>query len=396
MVAALGYFVDIFDLLLFGIVRQSSLIAIGVPLESTLRVGIFLHNMQVWGLVIGGIFWGVLGDKRGRLSVLFGSIALYSVANIANAFITTVEAYAFWRFIAGIGLAGELGAAVTLVSETLPREVRGFGTSIVAAVGVSGAVAANYIGKLFPWNYAYLIGGILGLLLLALRIGVAESPLFDAVKASEISRGDFFSLFLRPERFKRFLRCILIGVPLWFGVGILMFYAPEFGIALKYKDVVKSGDAIAWCYGGLVLGDVLSGFMSQILGTRKKVLGLFLFLSGVMATLLLTLTELTVDEFHTLCFFFGITLGYWAVFITTSSEQFGSNLRATVTTTVPNFVRWSVSPMSLIFLSLSQYPSIGTVQAASIVGLTVFLIGFIALYGLEETYHRDMNFYELD
>ncbi len=412
LVAALGYFVDIFDLLLFGILRQKSLLALGIPVEQTLTKGILLHNLQVWGLVLGGVVWGILGDKRGRLSVLFGSIALYSVANIANAYIahypwlTPFQWYAVFRFIAGFGLAGELGAAITLVGETLPKDVRGYGTGIVAGVGVSGAVVANWVGKHLEWNDAYLVGGILGLLLLCLRMGVAESGMFHQAQEQAVARGDFFSLFTSRERFLRALRCTLIAVPLWFSVGILMFYAPEFARALGYTGAVTAGDAIAWCYAGLVVGDLGSGFLSQWLASRKRVLFFCLVGTGMGILFNLFAKGLSPSAFYAFCFAFGIPLGYWAVFVTATSEQFGTNLRATVTTSVPNFVRWSVSPMSLAFLWLAKDEEVkflglhltgqnlGVLNAALIVGLVVTALAFWALSGLTETHGRDLDFME--
>jgi hypothetical protein len=401
LVAALGYFVDIFDLLLFGIVRKASLLSLGVPEADTLRIGILLHNTQVWGLLVGGILWGVLGDKRGRLSVLFGSIAMYSVANIANAFVdvmpglSAIQWYAVWRFLAGLGLAGELGAAITLVGEVLPKEVRGYGTAVVAGVGVSGAVVANAVGKLMTWKMAYLVGGVLGLALLCLRIGVRESGMFHDMSQGETKRGDFLSLFTSWPRFLRYLRCILIGIPLWFGVGILMFYAPEFGKALGVTGPVTAGDAIAWCYTGLVIGDLGSGFLSQWLGSRKKVVGLFLTLTllGVLAYLFIP--NLSPRAFYWICFANGIAFGYWAVFVTVASEQFGTNLRATVTTTAPNFVRGAVSPMSLTFLWLATGCGWGVVKAALAVGLATLVFAYWSLAYMDETHGKDLDFLEV-
>lgn len=392
LVAALGYFVDIFDLLLFGIVRQQSLISIGVPIEQTLSVGIFLQNMQVWGLVIGGVFWGILGDKRGRLSVLFGSIAVYSIANIANAFISTIPQYAFWRLVAGFGLAGELGAAITLVGESLPSDIRGYGTTIVASVGVSGAVFANLAGQYLSWNRAYLVGGILGLMLLFLRVSVGESILFKESQIKNVSKGDFFSLFKTRERFMRFARCVGVGIPLWYGVGILMFYSPEFAISLRYTGVIQAGNAIASCYSGLVLGDLLSGFLSQFIGSRKKILFSFISFSAVCSAVFLLTPGLNPSQFYLFAFIFGIALGYWAVFVTTASEHFGTNLRATVTTSVPNFVRWSVSPLSIVFLFLSHH--IGNLTSALLIGIIVFSIGLMSIYGMHETHSRSLEFIE--
>jgi MFS transporter, putative metabolite:H+ symporter len=398
LVAALGYFVDIFDLLLFGIVRVPSLRALGVTESQLLEIGGLIDNTQTIGLLLGGILWGVLGDKRGRLSVLFGSIALYSLSNIANAFVghmpglSPLAWYGIWRFLAGLGLAGELGAAITLVSEVLPKESRGFGTAIVAAVGVSGAVVANLVAKKFNWQGAYLVGGGLGLMLLITRISVAESGMFHKTTESTVSRGDFRMLFQSRERFLRYLRCIAIGIPLWFGVGILMKFSPEFARALNVQGSVAAGDAIAYCYAGLVLGDFGSGFLSQALHSRKKVVGLFLGLSLLCILIYLFTSGLTRNQFMMVCFLCGVAFGYWAVFVTIAAEQFGTNLRATVATTTPNFVRGSVTPMFLSFLWLKGH--VGVIRAALTVGLIVLALAFWSLAFMDETHGRDLDFVE--
>jgi MFS transporter, putative metabolite:H+ symporter len=392
LVAALGYFVDIFDLLLFGIVRVPSLQSLGVPKAELLSIGGLIDNTQTIGLLLGGILWGVLGDKRGRLSVLFGSIALYSVANLANAFVQTVPQYAVCRFFAGLGLAGELGAAITLVSEVVSKESRGYSTAIVAAIGVSGAVVANFVAKTLSWKGAYIVGGCLGLLLLVARISVAESGMFRQVAAKGTSRGDFGMLFRSWERFFRYLRCIAIGVPLWFGVGILMKYSPEFAEYLKVTGPIKAGDAIAWCYAGLVLGDFGSGFLSQWMASRKKVLAIFTSAAIVCVLVYLFSTGLSPRAFLTICFCCGLAFGYWAVFVTVAAEQFGTNLRATVTTTVPNFVRGSVTPMFLSFLWLKGHVTI--IHAALIIGAVVFTLALVSLAYMDETHGRDLDFLE--
>ena len=279
IVAALGYFVDIYDLLLFSIVRVPSLKYLGVPEGELLEKGVFLINMQMAGMLIGGILWGVLGDKKGRLSVLFGSIVLYSLANIANGFVTGVEQYAVLRFIAGIGLAGELGAGITLVSEILPKEIRGYGTALVASVGVLGAVLAYFVADLFDWQIAYFIGGGLGLLLLLLRVSVFESGIFKDLKEKPVTRGNFFSLFTSSRQFYKYLNCILIGLPIWFVIGILVTFSPEFGKALGVAAPIKAGKAIMFAYIGLSLGDFSSGFLSQSLGSRRRVVLLFILLT---------------------------------------------------------------------------------------------------------------------
>jgi MFS family permease len=394
IVSALGYFVDIYDLVLFSIVRVSSLRDLGVSEDQLLPVGVRLLNMQMTGMLVGGVVWGVLGDKLGRVSVLFGSIIMYSLANIANGFTTSVETYAWLRFIAGVGLAGELGAAVTLVSESLPKETRGIGTSVVAAVGVSGALLAAVIGRYFTWQTAYITGGVLGLLLLTLRVRMFESGMFHSVKETVgVRRGDFFMIFSNLERFGRYLDCIFIGVPLWFVVGILVTFSPEICKELGATGLVSAGDAIFWCYAGLVFGDIGSGVLSQVLRSRKKTLWIFQCFSLLMVVVFLLSKGKSPEFYYFLCFLMGCGVGYWAIFVTIAAEQFGTNLRATVATTVPNFVRGSVVVITTAFTYLKA--SIGTIDSALTVGLVCFVIGFFALRRIGESFSKDLNYLEL-
>lgn len=392
LVAALGYFVDMFDLLLFPIVRQPSLTALGVPPGLQIEVGARLLNWQMAGMLLGGIFWGVLGDKKGRLSTLFGSIALYSAANLANAFVQSVPAYAFWRFLAGLGLAGELGAAVTMVSEILPKELRGYGTAIVAAVGIFGAVTAKLVGDFFPWRVTYAVGGGLGVALLFLRVGLRESFMFTQAHEATVARGDFLSLFTDWNRLGRYVRCILIGLPTWYVVGILITFAPEFAPALRVGGPVSAGTAVAFCYTGITLGSLLSGFLSQLWHTRKKVVAWFILAALAGVAVYLSARGLTPRLFYLLTGFLGLATGYWAVFVTIAAEQFGTNLRATVATTVPNFVRGAVPLITGSFLLFR--PTLGLVGSAWAVGLICFALAFGALWGLPETHDRDLDFVE--
>jgi len=392
LVSALGYFVDIYDLILFGIVRISSLTDLGFKGEELIKNGIFLLNMQMGGMLLGGIIWGIYGDKKGRLSVLFGSIFLYSIANIANAFVTSIEAYALLRFLAGIGLAGELGAAVTLISEILPKELRGYGTAVVASIGVSGAIAAAVVGDLFDWKTAYIIGGILGLILLIMRIKMFESGLYKTIQGSNISKGNFFKLFTSKERFFRYTNCILIGLPIWFVVGVLITFSPEFGKVLGAEGTITAGKAIMFTYIGLIFGDFASGFLSQLIKSRKKIIMLFLGLTSLFILVYIFSNDFSLTYFYGLCIALGFAIGYWAVFVTIASEQFGTNLRATVTTTVPNFIRGSVIPITISFELLRS--SIGMIYAALVVGIISIIIAFISLYNLKETYGKDLNFIE--
>jgi MFS family permease len=393
LVASLGYFVDMYDLVLYGIVRIPSLKDLGITGDELVTKGIFLLNMQMAGMLVGGIIWGILGDKKGRLSVLFGSIALYSVANIANAFVTSVPAYAVARFFAGVGLAGELGAAITLVSEIMKKESRGYGTTIVASVGIMGSVTAGLVGDYFSWKWAYIFGGLLGLVLLALRAKMLESGMFTSLQSNTaVKKGDFLSLFTNRKRFLKYLRCILIGLPMWFVVGILIMLSPEFAVKLGVTGSIVAGKSIMYCYAGLVLGDLISGFSSQVFRSRKRIVLVFLFLASALIISYLNANGISQNLFYTLCFLMGISIGYWAVFVTIASEQFGTNLRATVTTTVPNFVRGGVVLITLSFESLKG--SFGLEGAAAIVGAVTVLLAVTSLFFMEETFDKDLDYLE--
>lgn len=394
LVAAMGYFVDIYDLLLFSIVRVPSLKSLGFSGQVLTDNGIFLLNIQMLGLLTGGIFWGILGDKKGRLYVLFGSIFLYSIANIANGFVHSVESYAVWRFIAGFGLAGELGAGITLVSEIMPKEKRGYATTIVASVGVSGAVVGFLVAELFEWRTSFFIGGGLGLSLLILRIGVVESGMFGEAKQKHDRRGDFLSLFTNWKRFLKYMRCIVIGIPLWFVVGILITLSPEFGNVLGVKGDVNAGAAVAYCYAGLVLGDIGSGLLSQYLKSRIKVVYVFLTLTILSVSAYFLMRNISLPAFYTICFILGFSAGYWVIFMTIATEQFGTNIRATVTTTVPNFVRGSVVPVSLLFQYLRGVFHGSLIYAGITVGVLVIGLAFWALSHMEETFSKDLNYLE--
>jgi putative MFS transporter len=391
LVASLGYFVDIYDLLLFLIIKNKSLTSLGVSPDKLTDTGFNLMNWQMAGLLIGGILWGILGDKKGRLSVLFGSILMYSIANIANGFVTSIPMYAFFRFIAGIGLAGELGAGITLVSESMSKEKRGYGTMLVAGIGLMGAVAAYLVGDFFEWRTAFFVGGGLGIILLLLRIGVFESGLFENMARKDVPKGNFLMLFTR-KRFFKYLNCILIAVPLWFVVGILVGAAPDFGKALHAKDVLDNGKGVMFTYIGISLGDFLAGALSQIFKNRRKIVFVFLTLTFLSIMFFLFNTGWTATNFYILCVFFGIFTGYWVVFVTISAEQFGTNLRATVTTSVPNMVRGSLILVSMLFQWLRG--NLGIINAAVCVAVITVGLAYIALYNLDETFGRDLNFVE--
>ncbi|MBN8877593.1 MAG: MFS transporter [Chitinophagaceae bacterium] len=392
LVAALGYFVDIYDLLLFSIVRVSSLKDLGLSGEELTNTGIFLLDVQMCGMLIGGIAWGIWGDRKGRLSVLFGSILMYSIANIANGLTHSVTGYAVWRFVAGLGLAGELGAGITLVAELMPKGKRGYATMLVASVGISGAVVAYFVSDLFPWRTSFLIGGGLGILLLLLRIGVAESGMFAQAKKSQ-HRGNFLALFRTRANAVKYLRCILIGFPLWYVVGILVTLSPEFGRLLGVRGEISGGLAIAWCYGGMALGDIVSGLLSQLLKSRIKVVYIFLVLAVVAVGGYLFGPGMSVQWFYPLCGLLGFSVGYWVIFMTISTEQFGTNIRATVTTTAPNFARGALVPSTILFHLFTRWTG-SMITGAAIVGAILFLLAFWALRKMRETFSEDLDYIE--
>ena len=393
IIAALGYFVDIYDLLLFGIVRLPSLTSFGLTESEISSVGTSILNWQMTGLLLGGILWGVLGDKKGRLSVLFGSILTYSVANIGCGFVQDVFMYKVLRFIAGVGLAGELGAGITLVSEILPKRLRGIGTSLVAGVGLLGAVVAYFTVEYFEWRAAYFIGGGMGISLLLLRIGVFESGVFENLKSKkQIKRGNFFSLFTNKNRLSRYLKCIGMGLPTWFVIGILATFGNEFGKALKIPEAINPGLSIMWCYVGLSVGDVASGFLSHALKSRKKAVFLLMLLTLFASGYYLFGGIKNSQSMYLTTLVLGLGIGYWAMFVTIGAEQFGTNLRATAATTIPNMVRGTVVLMTTMFAYLKNYFSI--LHAGALVGLICFVIGFFCILTLDETHDRDLDFLE--
>lgn len=393
IVAALGYFVDIYDLVLFSIVRKSSLTDLGLSGEDLENSGLWLLNIQMIGMLLGGIFWGILGDKKGRLSVLFGSILMYSLANILNAYVFNITQYGILRFVAGVGLAGELGAGITLVTETLRKEDRGWGTTIVATVGVSGAILAGILGLKFHWTTCYLIGGILGFSLLLLRIGVYESGMYKSSKEKGHKHGSLLLLFNSKDRILTYLKCIFIGLPIWYAIGILITLSPELGKELNIKGEIKPALSIMYCYAGVTLGDLGSGLLSQFLRSRKKVLQLFVSSTFLMILAYFMMRGVPVSTFYFVFLILGFAGGYWAVLITTAAEQFGTNIRATVTTSVPNFIRGALVPISLIY-TLFQVIGLNKLNSAMLTGIICCTIALISASLLKETYHKDLDYHE--
>ncbi|MBM3915357.1 MAG: MFS transporter [Sphingomonadales bacterium] len=396
IVAALGYFVDIYDLLLFGIIRIPSLQSLGLSPEQVKLNGELILQWQMWGLLLGGIVSGVIGDKRGRLSVLFGSIILYSAANIANGFVETVEQYKWIRFIAGLGLAGELGAGITLVSEVIPKQKRGLATSFVAGIGLTGAILAYFMKQTFDWRTCYFIGGGLGVALLLLRISVLESSMFHQVKKQNVSRGNFWLFFTNLDRFKRYLFGILIGLPTWYVIGILVTFSNDFALAFGITEKIDPGKAIMFAYAGISLGDILIGLLSQWLRSRTRALYIFYGITMLFMVFYFTLLwQGTATALYLICAGLGFGTGFWAIFVTMGAEQFGTNLRATAATTIPNMVRGMLAIFILpLFKFLEKLPSIGYVNAGIITGVLIMIITWTAALMTKETFHKDLEFLE--
>jgi MFS family permease len=392
ILAALGYFVDIYDLTLFGIVRKPSLEALGITDDQMLEVGAALMNWQMGGMLLGGLLWGILADKKGRLSVLFGSIIMYSLANIANGFVTTVPMYSFLRFIAGIGLAGELGAGITLVTETMDKKNRGYGTMIVAGIGLFGAVAGNLVAGIFDWRISYFVGGGMGICLLLLRFGVYESGMFASIQSKSVNKGNFLQLFRSWKSTLKYFSVIMIAVPVWFVVGILMYFSPELGKTMGLPGI-KAGDAIMYAYIGIAFGDLASGLVSQLLKSRKKALLIFLLMTVFFTILYYFLAFKSLFAFYTLAVCVGFSTGYWAVFMTSAAELYGTNIRATVTTTAPNFVRGAVVLLNSGFVFFNGVTG-NNISSSIILGVITFTLAFLALWRIEETFGKDLDYTE--
>jgi MFS transporter, putative metabolite:H+ symporter len=406
VVAALGYFVDIYDLLLFTIVRKPSIASIlvangntpGTP-EFDKLVGIAsttIIDYQMIGLLIGGIVWGVLADKKGRLSVLFASIIIYSIANFMTGYAATINQYAWYRFVAGLGLAGELGAGIALVSELLPKDKRGIGTSLVAGIGLSGAVVAYFVHYVtLDWRLCYKIGGVLGMALLVLRVKVSESGMFAKTKVHEITKGNFFMFFTNVQRFKKYMLSILIGLPTWYVIGILINRSDGFAKELYGSTTIDSGRAIMFAYAGISLGDIAIGLVSQQLKSRKKALFIFYGLTVVCIALFFGGLVTSNWLMYTMCFMLGFSTGFWAIFVTIGAEQFGTNLRATAATTIPNMVRGSLPVINwLCFTQFQKKMQLSLLTSGIYTAIIVIAITLVAAWFIDETFHKDLDYLE--
>jgi MFS family permease len=396
LISAIGYFVDLYDLILFNVVKEKSLADLGFTGEAYKKLEVLLLNYQMWGMLAGGLIWGILGDRKGRASVLFGSILMYSLANIANAFVTDIPAYSLCRFVAGVGLAGELGAGITLVLESMDKEKRGYGTMLIVTLGALGAVVASQVGQL-DWKIAYIIGGVMGLLILFMRVRGLESGMFREMKGKKVNQGNLFMLLSPPARFFRYLSCILIGLPVWFTIGILVNlckrFSPQMGLD---PTTISMGTCIMFTYLGLSSGDLLSGLFSQFFRNRKKVIFAYLSANALLCLVYLFARNISLEAFYFLCFLLGSATGYWALFVTIAAEQFGTNLRSTVANTVPNFVRGALPLITGSYLFFESRFSGDPVLAALVVGVICMLLAFIGAASVHETFGKDLDYLEED
>jgi MFS family permease len=402
IVGALGFFVDIYDLLVFNIVRKSSLKELGLNNDAITNIGENILNWQMLGLAIGGILWGMMGDKKGRKSVLFGSILIYSLTTIANGFVHDVTTYTILRFIAGLGLAGELGASITLTSEMLPKEKRGIAAAIIATSGVMGTITAYIVHTASNenWRLCYFIGGGMGLLLLLLRVKVLDSGMYDAAKKGDLQMGKFSMFLTNKERFFRFLKCILIGLPVWYVIGVLISFSDQFADKFHISNFDQR-KALMLQYVGLAFGDMCAGFFSNYIKSRKKTLLIYYILLSVCIFCFFVLKGGgNATNMYIFCVLLGFCSGISVLYITMSAESFGTNLRATAAISIPNLVRGFLLPISFLFKFLrsdvffSPQDENGYVTAAWIVGVVVMITGFIAAIRMKETFGKDLDFVE--
>lgn len=393
MVASLGYFVDVYDIILFAVIRIPSLKALGLADEQVTTIGLQLMNIQLLGMLIGGVIWGALGDKRGRLSILFGSIILYSSANLANAFVTSVEQYAILRFLAGLGLAGELGAGITLVAELMAKKKRGIGTTIITTSGVFGGICGGLVGNLLTWQTAYILGGLAGFLLLIMRFSLVESGIYLSAKSqASIQKGSLWTFLKSPTQLKKYLSCLLVGIPFWIFVGLFMALAPEVAKELNVQGAITTGWAILFFNVGLGVGDMSSGLYSQWLGSRKKAVFIYLLLTLVFTMIFLSLRDISPNVFYFFCSAIGFSVGYWAVFLVMAAEQFGTNIRATVTVSMPNMIRGMGVPLTIILSYLR--PEFGILWGLGLIAVVGILMAMIGLFTLKETFATSLDFVE--
>jgi MFS transporter, putative metabolite:H+ symporter len=392
IVSALGFFVDLYDIMALAAIGENSLRSIGIAEAAIKKELTYLQSMQMWGMLLGGFLWGIIGDKYGRLKVLFGSIILYSVFTLLNAFVTGINGYAACRFFAGLGLAGELGAGITLVSEQMRKEKRGLGPAIIAGFGVLGAIVAVIIGKNYDWKTVYIVGGTLGFGLLLLRLGVVESGLFTIARKSNIARGSFMVILKNKEHLKKFACILLVGMPGWFVNGVMMQLSNFISKSMGMNPLPDKGKVIIYFFIALSLGDVMGGVVSQWLKSRKKSIYIFLLLHLLMLVLFFTVAKNSVQLYYFIFAGLGLSVGFVIQLFTLAAEQFGTNIRTLVTSSGLNLVRGWVIPLAALFTWMNEGLLIIEWKSAAVIAFVVVAVSFWALSQLEETFDKDLAF----
>ncbi len=391
--SSMGFFVDLYDIIIVSVLRRSSLLDLGIAEADLQAKGVLLLNTQMAGMLLGGFLWGMLGDKKGRLSVLFGSIALYSITTFLHAYAPNYEVYLLLRFLAGIGLAGELGAAVTLVSEQMPPKWRGMGPAIIGSFGMLGAVAGAYIGGHYSWQFTYQLGGGMGLVLLLLRLGVMESGLYRNLQGAQVRQGDLWLVLRDRKQLLKYCAIILMGFPGWFVNGVVMTFTPEIAAGMGMQEIPSVSMVFTVFFLGFTFGDFSCGLVSQWLQSRKKAIFRYLSAFTLLMITYFAIGYRSVQIYYTLFFLMGISVGYTIVLITNGAEMFGTNIRSLVTTSSLNLLRASVIPQATLFNLLTH--SMGAAKAAALVGILSVAIAFWAYTQLEETFHKDLNYVDV-
>jgi hypothetical protein len=248
--------------------------------------------------------------------------------------------------------------------------------------------------ELFDWRTCYYIGGALGLTLLLLRMQVKESVLFKQVKQAGVKRGDFLMFFNNKERALLYLRCIMIGIPAWYIIGVLVTFSDQFGKEFGIEGI-DPGKAIMYQYMAIAFGDLTAGLLSKLLNSRKKALFVFYGITTLFLGLYFGLRGGgSAQNMYWLCAGLGFGTGFSVIYITMSAEQFGTNLRATAAVTIPNMVRGALPLIIILFKGMRNWTG-SYVTGAVLTGALLMLIAVYAAIGIRETYNKELDFVEV-
>jgi MFS transporter, putative metabolite:H+ symporter len=381
-----GYFIDIFDLVLFSTLRISSFEELKIT-DPTYWTVVFF-NLQMTGILVGGIFWGKMADIKGRSWSFMGTILVFSIANIINGLTSSLTVYGICRFIAGFGLAGEMGSGIALICEKVPDEKRSLYLGFVSSLGCIGAVLSGWLGDIVYWRYLFIGSGFAGILLTLLRKNLLEPDLFRKTATLNIPRGQWKTLFQSPPDLIRFILLIFLGIPMWYIIGILWSFSTEMTSTIGL-NIFTSGQAILWGYVGVWMGDMLMPFVSQFLKSRIFTIQICLIMMLLGVIYLFQFQPHSLLSFQLTHIFLGFTIGYWAVYATLCGESFGTNIRALTSTSLPSLIRFSSIPMMIIY----QYGrDENELNIALGMGLTVLCISMITTYFIKDTFQKDIDF----